>query len=84
MKLPRYSVAAKTGTAQIASPEGGYYKDRYLHSFFGYFPAYQPKFVVFLFTVHPKGADYASHTLTTPFMDLTKFLLSYYEVPPDR
>ena len=85
VKLEHYSVAAKTGTAQISRGDGhGYYDDRYLHSFFGYFPAYDPKFVVFLFTVAPVGEKYASHTLTAPFMDLTKFLLSYYEVPPDR
>jgi len=84
VKFPHYTVAAKTGTAQMASPEGGYYKDRYLHSFFGYFPAYKPQFIVFLFTVYPKGAQYASHTLTMPFIDLAKFLINYYEVLPDR
>jgi cell division protein FtsI/penicillin-binding protein 2 len=85
VSLPHYSVAAKTGTAQIAKAGArGYYDDRYLHSFFGYFPAYNPKFIIFLYTVEPRGAKYASETLTTPFMDITKFLINYYDIPPDR
>lgn len=85
MKKEHYSIAAKTGTAQIAKQgERGYYDDRYLHSFFGYFPAYDPQFLVFLYHVEPEGAQYASETLTAPFMDLVDFLLNYYEVPPDR
>jgi cell division protein FtsI/penicillin-binding protein 2 len=82
--LPRYSVAAKTGTAQIAKPGGGYYDDRWLHAFFGYFPSYNPRFLVFLYTVEPKGAGFASHTLTGPFMNITKFLINYYNIAPDR
>ncbi len=83
VKMDRYSIAAKTGTAQIAS-SGGYHENQYLHSFFGYFPAFEPRFLVFLFTYHPKGASYASETLTHGFLDITRFLINYYEVPPDR
>ncbi|MEN9913056.1 MAG: hypothetical protein RLY66_464 [Candidatus Parcubacteria bacterium] len=85
LKIDGYSVAAKTGTAQIPDPVSKkYFDDRYLHSFFGYFPAYDAKFLVFLYQKHPKGAQYASETLAEPFHELTKFLVDYYNVPPDR
>lgn len=84
-KMQHYSVAGKTGTAQVANPSGGYYEDRNLHSFFGYFPAYDPKFIVYLFNEYPKnGAQYASQTLIEPFGDIARFLISYYDIPPDR
>lgn len=84
-KFDHYSVATKTGTAQVAMENGkGYYTDRHMHSFFGYFPAYDPKFIVFLFLKNPQQVKYASQTLIPPFMNITKFLLNYYDVPPDR
>lgn len=85
MKMPRYSIAVKTGTAQIArAGGGGYYEDRILHSFVGFFPAYSPKFIIFFYMVNPKGAQFGSETLTSPFIEMAKFLINYYEVPPDR
>jgi cell division protein FtsI/penicillin-binding protein 2 len=84
-KLDHYSVAVKTGTAQVAKENGGgYYEDKHTHSFFGYFPAYDPKFIVFLYAVNPQGSQYAATTWSDPFLEITKFLLNYYEVPPDR
>ncbi|MEK7080993.1 MAG: penicillin-binding protein 2, partial [Patescibacteria group bacterium] len=84
-KLDHFSVAVKTGTAQVANnTTGGYYTDRHTHSFFGYFPAYDPKFMVFLYAVNPQGVLYAATTWADPFLDITKFLLNYYNVPPDR
>lgn len=82
-----YALAAKTGTAEIPNASGGYREDAYLHSFFGYYPAYEPRFIVLLYQVYPKGgyeARYASQTLTEPFFDIAHTLLSYFSVPPDR
>jgi cell division protein FtsI/penicillin-binding protein 2 len=86
IKLEHYSIAAKTGTAQIANhATGGYYADRNLHTFMAYFPAQHPKFIVFLYNQYPKnGARFSSETLLPPFTDLSKFLINYYDVPPDR
>ncbi len=83
--IERYSIAAKTGTAQVAKENGGgYYLDRHTHSFVGFFPAYDPKFIVFLYAINPKAVQYASITWAEPFLNITKFLLNYYEIPPDR
>jgi cell division protein FtsI/penicillin-binding protein 2 len=84
-KMPHYTIAAKTGTAQIANETGGgYYENKYLHSFFGFFPAKNPKFLVLLFMKDPKGVNFASQTLTDPFFTLAQFLLHYYTITPDR
>jgi len=85
VKLEHYSIAVKTGTAQVADLEnGGYYTDRHTHSFFGYFPAYDPRFIILLYATNPKGVPYAAQTWTNPFLNLAKFLITYYEIPPDR
>ena len=83
-KIPTMSIAIKTGTAQLTTPEGGYYTDRFFHSFVGFFPSYNPRFIILLYTNDPKGAQYASETLNTTFLDLVHFLIDYYAVPPDR
>lgn len=83
-KIPTMSVAAKTGTAQLTKPGGGYYDNRFFHSFVGFFPSYNPKFIILLYTNDPQGVTYASETLNSTFLDLTHFLIDYYSVPPDR
>ncbi|MFW0871082.1 MAG: peptidoglycan D,D-transpeptidase FtsI family protein [Patescibacteria group bacterium] len=86
--LPQHSVAIKTGTAQLARPQGGYYSNEFLHALAGYFPAQakpeDPKFVVVLFTYKPQNAQYSSTTLKDSFFDITQFMISYYNLSPDR
>ena len=79
-----YSVAAKTGTAQIPNKDGKGYSNEFLHAFFGYAPAYGARFLIFLMLESPVGVQYASQSLGQAFLDLTNFLLHYYEVAPDR
>lgn len=83
-KIPTMSVAAKTGTAQLTDGQGGYYNDRFFHSFVGFFPSYNPRFIILLYTNDPKGVTYASETLNSTFLDLVHFLIDYYQIPPDR
>ena len=83
-KIPTMSVATKTGTAQLTDGHGGYYNNRYFHSFVGFFPSYNPRFIILLYTEDPQGVEYASETLDKSFLDLTHFLIDYYAVPPDR
>lgn len=86
IKMDHYTVAAKTGTAQIPDPATHTYipGNVYLHSFFGYFPAHDPRFIVFLFTYKPHGQEYASATLAKPFYEIAQYLINYYDIPPDR
>lgn len=86
IKMEHYTAAAKTGTAQIPDPAtGGYYPNGiFLHSFFGYFPATDPKFIIFLYAYKPVGQEYSAYTWDMPYYQLEQFLINYYNIPPDR
>lgn len=79
-----YFVAGKTGTAQISKAGGGGYSDAVTHTFVGYAPAFNPRFLILLQLNEPKGNRFAANTLASPFHDLAEFILNYYEVPPDE
>lgn len=77
-----YLIAGKTGTAQIADGKGGY-SDEFIHSFVGFAPAHDPKFLVLIRLEKPKGNRFASNTLSAFFGEMMNYLLGYYEIPPD-
>lgn len=84
-RIPTHTVGAKTGTAQMPDPKTGKYSETdFLHSFFGYFPAYDPEFIIFLYAERPQGRLFASQTLSEPFFRIANFLIDYYAVRPDR
>lgn len=81
VKLPGYYIAAKTGTAQIA--EGGKYIDATNHTFIGYFPANNPKFVMLVKYEAPDRL-WAEQTAAPVFKDIAKFALDYYGIPAEK
>lgn len=80
-RVPGYYVAGKTGTAQIAGP-GGYTED-YNHSFAGFVPVDDPKFVMIVKFEKPAVA-YSASTAAPVFSKIAKFVLQYYNIPPAR
>jgi cell division protein FtsI/penicillin-binding protein 2 len=83
-RIPGYSIGAKTGTAQMSKKDGKGYSDEYLHTYFGFGPAFDPRFLIVLYLEEPQGVKYSSQSLTAAFKDITQFLITYYEIPPDR
>ena len=96
--VPGYTVAGKTGTAQITKPGGGYYDDQFNASFIGIVPASKPK-VVILVTYHrpftcrrrdtseARGVPVFNHQggvcAGPTFSTIASFVLRYLAVEPD-
>ena len=61
--LPGYAIGGKTGTAEKASPSGGYHDNLVVTSFVGFYPSRTPKYVTLVMIDEP-GAQYgfASNT----------------------
>jgi cell division protein FtsI/penicillin-binding protein 2 len=81
-RTPGYNIAGKTGTAQIADPNGGYLKQGNIGTFVGFAPAENPEFVIMVRINKPKVEGFAEKTTVPVFANLSRWLLQYYAVPP--
>ncbi len=79
-----YTIAGKTGTAQVPNLKGGAYLDEYIHTFVAFAPAYDPKFIALIKLDNPKGVRFAEGTVVPVFKDLAEFIFSYLQIPPDK
>jgi cell division protein FtsI (penicillin-binding protein 3) len=61
-----YTIAGKTGTAQIAQNNLGYNKSNYKASFAGYFPATNPKFSCIVVINDPSKKSYYGSAVAAP------------------
>lgn len=81
--VPGYLVGGKTGTAQVAKTDGrGYEEGMNIGSFVGYAPTNDPRFVVLVKMVNPKGVQWAESSAAPTFQKVMKFLLEYAKIQP--
>lgn len=77
-QLEDYRVAGKTGTAQKAGKYG--YSGKYISSFMGFLPAYDPQISIIIVIDEPKKAHYASLVAAPAFHKIAKRTMEYLNV----
>lgn len=84
MSFPsNYIVGGKTGTAQIANPNGGYYADKFNGTYVGFVGGDKPQYVIVVYNIEPNVAGYAGSNAAQPvFADLAHMLINDSFVRP--
>ena len=83
VSVPGYTLAGKTGTAEVAE-NGGYSDTKFVASFIGFAPAMNPRLLVSVVVDQPQGGDYYGGSVAAPaFGDIASFALPYLGVPPE-
>jgi cell division protein FtsI (penicillin-binding protein 3) len=74
-----YSIGGKTGTAEIARAEGGYYEGRYNGMYVGFVGQDKPEYVIVVKVEDPKIAGYAGSRAASPiFADIVNMIIDNY------
>jgi cell division protein FtsI (penicillin-binding protein 3) len=81
--LDDWTVAGKTGTAQVPNPNGGgYLPGAHVASFMGYAPAEDPRVVVAVVLDRPAKGIYGGTVAAPVFREVAGYALRHMEVPP--
>ncbi len=82
-RIPDFSVAGKTGTAQI--PVAGHYDSTNTnHSFIGFAPAVNPKFIMLVTLKSPRSSPWAAETAAPLWYSIAKDLFPYLGIQPSQ
>ena len=81
--IPGYTVAGKTGTAQVPGPHG-YTTGKYVASFVGMVPVKKPRLVVLVVVNEPTRGIFGGTVAAPAFAEIAKFDLQYLGVAPDH
>ncbi len=81
-QIPGYTIAGKTGTAEIA--ENGVYIDDTIASFIGWLPADDPEIMIYVKLDKPQTQPWGSLTAAPTFANLAQELVVLLNIPPDN
>ncbi len=79
-----YWIGGKTGTAQVPFKDKRGYSDETVHTFIGFGPVPDPKFLILVKMDEPKGIQFAESSAAPVFHEIAKFLVNYMEIAPTR
>ncbi|HET6571274.1 MAG TPA: penicillin-binding protein 2 [Solirubrobacterales bacterium] len=82
VSVPGYTLAGKTGTAQVAE-DGAYSETKYVASFIGFAPAQNPHLLVAVIVDQPQGEIYGASVAAPAFGKIAAFALPYLGVPQE-
>jgi cell division protein FtsI/penicillin-binding protein 2 len=81
--VPGYSLAGKTGTAEIYVSGRGYTSESTNASFVGWGPTDDPKFIVYVWLSKPSTSIWGSETAAPVFRKVVEKLVIHQGIPPD-
>jgi cell division protein FtsI/penicillin-binding protein 2 len=82
VSVPGYTLAGKTGTAQVAE-NGGYSETKFVASFIGFAPAQNPQLLAAVIVDQPQGEIYGGSVAAPAFGQIAEFALPYLGVPQE-
>jgi cell division protein FtsI/penicillin-binding protein 2 len=82
VSVPGYTLAGKTGTAQVAE-NGTYSETKFVASFIGFAPAQDPRLLVSVIVDQPQGDYYGGSVAAPAFGEIAEFALPYLGVPQE-
>ena len=75
----KYEFCGKTGTAQMVSPNGGYYDNKYYATFIGFAPKEEPRVAIVVMAKDPHPVHFGGSVAGPTFKKIAERVLEYLE-----